>query len=70
MANIINDKVLGKIRKSKICKAKLQIALDKSAVTIQRYLDDNDIMLTTTSALDVIKSEFNLTEKQILTNNN
>ena len=67
MRKVINDNVLGKIRKSKLCKAKLQIALDKSAVTIQRYLDTNDIMLTTTSALEVIKNEFNLIEEEIIT---
>ncbi len=62
----INNNVLDLIRNSKICKARLQIALDKSAPTIQRYLDDNDIMLTTAVALDVIQSEFELREEQIL----
>lgn len=63
---MIKTNILKKIRKSKVCKAKLQIALDKAAPTIQRYLDDNDIMLTTASALAVIKEEFNVTESEIL----
>ena len=65
MATIKNN-VLEKVRQSKVCKAKLQIALDKSAPTIQRYLDDNDIMLTTASSLAVISKEFGLKEKEIL----
>lgn len=62
----IKDDVLEMIRQSKVCKAKLQIELDKSAPTIQRYLDDNDIMLTTASSLAVISKEFGLKEKEIL----
>lgn len=69
MSRQINDSTLILIRNSRICKAKLQIALDKSAPTIQRYLDDNDIMLTTRASLDVIQGEFGLTETQILTDN-
>jgi hypothetical protein len=65
MATIKED-VLEMIRQSKVCKAKLQIELDKSAPTIQRYLDDNDIMLTTASSLAVISKEFGLKEKEIL----
>lgn len=65
MATIKED-VLEMIRQSKVCKAKLQIELDKSAPTIQRYLDDNDIMLTTASSLSVISKEFGLKEKEIL----
>lgn len=63
---MIKQTVLEQIRKNKVLKAKLQIALDKAAPTIQRYLDDNDIMLTTTAALVVIKEELSLTEDEIL----
>lgn len=63
---MIQQKVIDLLRNSKIGKARLQIALDKAAPTIQRYLDDNDIMLTTSIALEVIKTEFNLTESEIL----
>lgn len=54
------------IRTNKVLKAKLQIALDKAAPTIQRYLDNNDIMLTTAAALTVIRDELVLTDDQIL----
>jgi hypothetical protein len=63
---MIKKSVINQIRKSKNCKLRLQIALDRSAPTIQRYLTDNDIMLTTSKALEVIKSEFKLTDKEIL----
>lgn len=66
---MIQESVIQKIRKSKSCKLKLQIALDKSAPTIQRWLGTNDIKLTTSKALEVIRSEFKLTDKEILINN-
>jgi len=56
----LKEKTLKQIRNSKICKAKLQIALNKSAPTIQRYLDENNIMLTTITALTVISQEINI----------
>lgn len=56
----LKEKTLKQIRNSKICKAKLQIALNKSAPTIQRYLDENNIMLTTITALNVISQEIKI----------
>ena len=56
----LKEKTVKQIRNSKICKAKLQIALNKSAPTIQRYLDENNIMLTTITALTVISQEINI----------
>lgn len=63
---MIQQNVIDLLRKSKIAKAKLQIALDKAPPTIQRYLDDNDVMLTTHAALKVIKEEFGLKEEEII----
>ena len=67
---MIKQNVIELLRNSKVGKARLQITLDKAAPTIQRYLDDNDIMLTTAKALEVIKTEFNLTEVEILETEN
>jgi hypothetical protein len=53
---MIQEQVIKQIRKSKSCKLRLQVALDRSAPTIQRYLDTNDIMLTTSKALEVIRT--------------
>jgi len=66
---MIQEQVIKQIRKSKSCKLRLQVALDRSAPTIQRWLDTNDIMLTTSKALEVIRSEFKLSDKQILIKN-
>jgi len=66
---MIQPQVIKQIRKSKKCKSNLQLALNRSPATIQRYLDTNDIMLTTSKALEVIRSEFKLTDKQILQTN-
>lgn len=66
---MIRENILNLIRKNKTCKTELQLALDKSAVTIQRYLDDNDIMLTTAAALEVIKRHLDKTEDEILEEN-
>lgn len=66
---MIQQKVIDMMKrseKSKICKARLQLELDKAAPTIQRYLDDNDIMLTTAKALAVIRDVFQLTDEEIL----
>lgn len=69
MSNKLREDVISQIRVSKICKAKLQIALDKAAPTIQRYLDDNDILLTTDIALETISSELNLPKDNLIDKN-
>lgn len=63
---MIRKSILDQIRTSKKCKAELQLALDKAAPTIQRYLDDNDIMLTTAAALAVISKYTDTPESDIL----
>ena len=63
---MIKPKTMELIRKSKTTKAKLQLALDKSAVTIQRYIDNNDIILTTVVALEAISEGLEIDVNQIL----
>jgi len=41
-------------------------ALDKSAPTIQRYLDENDIMLTTDAALTTIAKKLGIKKNTIV----
>lgn len=62
---MIREEILQKLLKSKKAKAKLSLALDKSHVTIDRYLYNNHIMLTTVASLDVIKEVLNVTEEEI-----
>lgn len=63
---MIKPNVITLIRHSGTCKAKLQLALDKSAMTIHRYLDENHVLLTTAAALKVIREQFKLTDSEIL----
>ena len=63
---MITKKIISKIRKSKTCKAALQLVLNKQAPTIQRYLDTNDIMLTTHAALRVISMQLKVPQSEIL----
>lgn len=67
---MISKKIIDRIRVSTACKAHLMLALDKSAITIQRYLDDNDIMLTTKPALEVIMRVLEVDENEIFETNN
>ncbi len=56
----LNKKTLKALDASNVIKAKLQDVLKKSNVTIQRYIDSNDVMLTTIGALTVIESELGI----------
>lgn len=63
---MIKQNILDKISESLKCKAELQIALNKSSLTISRYISDNDIMLTTDAALNVIEAFTKLKREEIL----
>ena len=63
---MIRKKIIKALKYDKTAKAKLQLALDKSAPTIERYLTTNDVMLTTAKSIAVIKEATGLKEDQIL----
>lgn len=44
---------------------KLGIALKRSENSIKRYIDDNDIILTTSVSIELIKKETGLSEEEI-----
>lgn len=67
--NMIKQSIVDKIRKSRQCKAALQLALDKSAPTIQRYLDSNHIMLTTPKAVEAISTQLGVNKENIFEQN-
>lgn len=48
-------------------RTKLAIALRKSYPTIQRYVNENNEMLTTAGALEVLRSELKKTNEDLLT---
>jgi hypothetical protein len=61
-------KAIDAIKNNKRVRARLQLELDKSEFTINRYIADNDSngMLTTAAALKVIREETGLNDSQIL----
>lgn len=54
------------INQSNMVKGKLADLFDKSHQTIQRWVDNNDIMLTHSGALAIYKEDLSLDETQII----
>ena len=54
------------IKNNKRARARLQLILDKSEYTINKYIADNDENLTKAAALLVIRDETGLSDEQIL----
>lgn len=63
----LRTEIIEKIRKNKKLKLDLAYALDRSPSTIQRYLDNNDIMLTTEIALIKISNSLKVPKNNLLT---
>lgn len=62
----IKKEVIEKIKGDKEIVARLCGSLNKSYPTIHRWLDENHELLTTASALKVLREELGLTDAQIL----
>jgi 5,10-methylene-tetrahydrofolate dehydrogenase/methenyl tetrahydrofolate cyclohydrolase len=60
--------VIDAIKSDNLIKSKLAIALNRSYPTIQRYVNSNSNMLTTASALEVLRIELNKTNDELLNN--
>lgn len=54
------------LKNNKRARARLQLDLDKSEYTINRYIDENNIMLTTATALVVIREELKMEDSELL----
>lgn len=61
ISNIVAEKVRGNNRIIGL----LMIAFDRGQKTIELWLDDKDIRLTTPTAVEIIKAETGLTESEI-----
>jgi hypothetical protein len=57
------------LKNNKRARARLQLDLNKSEYTINRYIDENNIMLTTATALVIIREELRLDDSEILEEN-
>lgn len=68
----LTQKAIDAIKNNKRVRARLQLDLDKSEFTINRYIADNDTngMLTTAAALRVIREELEIGDSEILEENN
>lgn len=61
----INSSIIRKIRESVRIKGLLCVALGKSMKSIEWYCDNNNQLLTTVSALKIIREELNVTDAEI-----
>lgn len=64
---MLKQEIIDKIRKDKTVKLLLALELNKSYPSIVRYIDNNDIILTTDAALNIISSHFNIPKEELLT---
>jgi hypothetical protein len=62
----IKPEVIAKIQESQKAKNRLAYELNKHSVTIDRYLENNDEMLTTKTALLAISEELGISESEII----
>jgi hypothetical protein len=62
----LTQKAIDALKNHKRARARLQLDLNKSEYTINRYIADNDIMLTTATALKVIREETGISDDQLL----
>lgn len=63
----LTTKTLAIIRESQRIKSLLALENDCSESTINRWIIENNAMLTTASSLKILRDETGLTDKQMLT---
>jgi hypothetical protein len=59
-------KAISELKRNKRARARLQLELNKSEYTINKYIHDNDDNLTKAAALRVIREETGLSDSEIL----
>lgn len=62
----LTDKAIHEIKANKRLRNRLAFDLDKSAMTILRWVSTNDDNLTKAAALQVIREETGFTDEEIL----
>lgn len=63
---VINPEILKQVNKSSRIKARLSIEFNRHAATIQRWITENNVSLTTDTALVIISEELELPRKELL----
>lgn len=64
----ITAQTLEKMNKSNGVKVKMGLAFDKGYHTIQRWINSNDVMLTTADSLRIIQEELHISAEEALEN--
>jgi hypothetical protein len=62
----LTKKAIDKLKTNKRARARLQLVLDKSEYTINRYIQSNDDELTKVVAMNIIREETGLSDEEIL----
>jgi hypothetical protein len=62
----LNTNVVELIKGNQRIIGKMMALFNKSSFTINRWIEDNDVRLTTPGAIQIIKEETGLTNKEIL----
>lgn len=63
----LKDEILEAIRKSSQIKNRLQLELDKSYPTLNRWLKTNDDNLTKVQVLNIVSDELGIAKDELLT---
>jgi hypothetical protein len=63
---MLSKKAIEALKASESMKGRIAEALGRSVYTVNRWMYDNDVMLTTATALQIIREETGLTDDEIL----
>lgn len=67
---MISKKAIGLLKKNEEAKGRIAGATNRTGYTVNRWIYENDIMLTTAVVLDIIRDETGLTDDEILVKEN
>lgn len=64
---LIKQEILDELAGNIQAKGKLSVLFDKHMFTVERYIKENNTLLTTQDAIKIITEELGKTEKEVLT---
>jgi dTDP-D-glucose 4,6-dehydratase len=62
MIQVLKSEVLQRVKEDEMLQAKIATATDRKISTVKRWIEDNHIMLTTSTVLDCIREHEGLAE--------
>lgn len=63
----IKDEVLARVKGNKTAINRMALAFNKTGRTIERYVEDNDVILTTDVAMGIISDVLGIPQAELLT---